>query len=645
MNTKITEETQTEQEPQRKKSNRLAIALRIFLTGATLIAAGGLIKEGVRVQDYTAKAEKGYCTVLVYMDGSDLERDYGAATEDLREMEKAMETADISKEDVHIVVEAGGAEQWEYTAMADKTYGRFCISAEGAYDVEGMEARNMGEADTLTDFIKYGTQSYPAEHYGLVFWNHGAGQIEGFGCDNLFDDSSLSLDEIENAMKCSAMQETFSFISLDACLMSNIELAAVFDNRAKYLIASEELEPQYGYDYTWLSVIGEEMEASSDEPGRSVGEAMLRTYEGYYQDNDYKLTLSLIDLQAYDEFHTCFHQIMEQIIRRADDNFYQELGRKRKEILGFGNSGDGAAEIVDLMDFMEVAAELLGDTAPYELLQEQYNQLVVGKVTKGYATEPAGISIYLPSGSNEWIQRDLSLYAKNIFCDCYQSFLKEYQKYLSSQSHIAWHSIEKKQRRITLQLDQESLDEIASAYLTVFSRDEEQGISYLLSTDSDVTANRAGYLKAVVEEEYWGLQDEILCLIETVNTSEYTEYLAPVLYREELCEMHICFSEEMPDGEITAITPAGTKKQEYELQEGDTLYPLYPIEQMGETDNIENVYEDTYYIGNKISIDSMADGDADLMLIKADLNSCTFGFMIKDTKQKLYYSDPLTEWD
>lgn len=620
-----------------EKSHRLVKILGTILAGATLITAGGLIREGVWVKEYTAKAEKGYCTVLVYMDGSDLESDYGAATEDLLEMEEALQTADISRKDVHVVVEAGGAEKWEYTAMQDETYGRFCVSAEGAFDVENMEPRDMGEADTLTDFINYGIQSYPAEHYGLVFWNHGAGQITGFGSDNQFEDSSLSLDEIGDAMKHSAMKNPFSFVSLDACLMGNIELAAVLEKQAEFLIASEELEPQCGYDYTWLGGIGEEMKQSSGHIGRRVGEAMLRTYEAYYQDNDYKLTLSLMDLQAYEDFHDCFHQLMEQVLKEADNSFYQQLGKQRKEIQGFGSSGNGAAEIVDFMDLMEVVSGLSGEASAYEQLQESYNRLVVGKVAKGYAKEPAGLSIYLLSGANEWLLKDMLIYQKNNFCDAYQSFLIGYQKYVSTESHVTWYSLTRKQKEIIAQINPETIDEIASAYLMVFAAD--QGITYLLSTDSDVTANRAGYLKAALEEEYWGLKNEILCLIETVNTSEYTEYLAPVLYRDELCVMHISFREDKPDGEITAITPVEVKKQQYELREGDVLYPLYPIQEMEESASTKNVYQDSYYIGNQIRLDSMAEGDADLMLVKANLNNCKFGFMIQDTRQKLYDSD------
>ena len=658
------EEENQEKKRKRKKINstHMKKIIGTLLAGLSVISVGGLMQEGVKVQEYQPKAEKGYCTVLVYMDGSDLESDYEAATDDLLEIEQALQDNNISEKDIHIVVEAGGAKEWKYDAMQDKEYGRFCVSAEGPFDVEPMEARNMGEADTLTDFINYGTQSYPAEHYGFVFWNHGAGQIAGFGSDSQFDDASLSLHEIESGINHSSMQQLFSFVSLDACLMGNIELAAVLEGKAEYLIASEELEPQCGYDYSWLGAIREEMVKDSSDIGEAVGEAMIDTYGKYYQNGNYKLTLSLIDLKKYEDFHDCFHQIVEEVAEQADDTMYQQLGKKRKTLQGFGSSGGAFGEIVDMMDFMEMLINLIDDDLAYKRLLGKYDSLVPEKFSKGYAEEPSGLSIYLPSGDNEWIMQDMSVYKTITFCNTYKSFLKNYRSYLAAESHISWHSVDKNEQEITVQVEQNTMDDITNAYLAVFCDTGKEGEVYLLSTDSDVVFNRAGYLKAEAEKQYWGLKNEILCLIETVDTEDYTEYMAPVLYNNELCVMHISFSEKDENGKIAAITPISTKKKEYVLKDGDVLYPLYPLEQTEESgdksllpDDIDavgendkevdtyvksgDIYIDSYYIGNKISIESIADGDAKLMLSDIDTENCMFGFMLWDSKQRLYYTD------
>ena len=218
-----------EQEKKKRRKPLWIGVLGVLAAGAVITTTNGLQREGVKVQQYTELASKAYCTVLVYMDGSGLESDYGAAAEDLKEMEQAVHDAEMDGETLRVVVEAGGASQWQYETMQDK--------------------------------------KYAAEHYGLVLWNHGAGQIEGFGRDNNFEAASLPLESIKDAMEASVMKTPFDFISLDACLMGNLELVSLLRDRADYLIASEELEPQNGYDYDWLRAIGKEFVRESSRGG------------------------------------------------------------------------------------------------------------------------------------------------------------------------------------------------------------------------------------------------------------------------------------------------------------------------------------------------------------------------------------------
>lgn len=626
-----------EQEIKKKGKPLWMGILGILTAGAVITTTNGLQREGVRVKQYAELAPKSYCTVLVYMDGSDLESDYGAAADDLREMEQAVRDAGMESGSLRVVVEAGGASQWQYETMQNKEYGRFCISSEGIQQEEELEIRNMGSADTLTDFINYGVQSYPAEHYGLVLWNHGAGQIEGFGRDNQFAAASLPLESIKDAMEASAMNASFDFVSLDACLMGNLELVSLLRDKTDYLIASEELEPQNGYDYDWLRAIGKEKEEPSDSFGKAVGEAMLSSYEASYADNDYKLTLSLIDVDAYDAFHDTFHQVVESVLDHTDEDLYQQLGQMRKELQGFGSRQEGmASEIVDVMDLVEVIGTLQENQELCRLAEEQFQKLVPEKVTKGYQEEPCGLSIYLPSGANEWLQDDMAVYDGMSFCETYREWIRHYRDYLVKENKMEWRTPSREKKKIHLDMEPDQIENIAGAYLATFCQTED-GISYLLSTDSDVTINRNGFLEASPAETYWGLQGKVLCLVETLNTEECTEYHAPILYNEELCMIIIGFDEDNPDGVIQGITPVEVSKQEYEIQEGDRIVPLYPLEDTVEKE--EKIYNQSYYMGDPISIISLEGGDARLEQITVNQDSCSYGFLIQDTKQKLYYTD------
>lgn len=629
-------------EPEEKNKSKLKKPIWLGVIGA--LAAGavfatttGLEREGVRVQEYSQLAPKAYCTVLVYMDGSDLESDFGAAADDLKEMEQIFENPGVAKDTLNIVVEAGGSSDWQYEAMRGKEYGRFCISSDGVQKPEEMEARNMGSSDTLADFINYGIQSYPAEHYGLVMWNHGAGQIEGFGSDSNFDSASMPLESIKEGIESSEMKSEFDFFSLDACLMGNMELVSVLQGKTKYLIASEELEPQDGYDYAYLKAVFGARRDPSVELGQRVGEAMLLAYDKSYRDKKYKLTLCLVNMEMYDGFHRVFHQVIESAARQADEQFYRKLGELRKELQGFGISQEGTgAEIVDVMDLLEALARIQKDETAAREAEQLLRQMIPKCVVNGYMeNSPCGLSIYLPDGSDEWLAGDMAVYERMSFCDSYQKFIQGYKEYLMKEYDLEWSEPARKKDEIRMEVDPDQIDEITAAYLTTF-RVSGDGVSYLLSTDSDVKINRKGSLRATPEDTYWGLGGQTLCLIETVNTDQYTEYRSPVLYNGELCMVYLGFDEDNPDGIIQTIAPAGVTKQQYEIREGDEIVPLYPL--VDAVEGNENVYDNSYYMGKKIQIGNLERGDALLEQIAVDTDTCSFGFLIQDTRQQLYYT-------
>lgn len=626
-----------EQGKQKHKKPLWMGLLGVLAAGAVITTTNGLRREGVRIRQYPELAPKAYCTVLVYMDGSDLESDYGAATEDLAEMEQAVRDTGMDSDTLRVVIEAGGASQWQYGPMQDKEYGRFCISQEGICREENLEVRNMGRADTLADFINYGVQSYPAEHYGLVLWNHGAGQIEGFGKDTHFEDASLPLAEIKDALETSSWKSAFDFISLDACLMGNLELVPVLKDKTDYIIASEELEPQDGYDYSWLNAIEKVRQEGASSLGKAVGEAMLSSYETYYAGKEYKLTLSLINVKAYQAFHDVFHQMVENVAEHADEELFRKLGLIRKELQGFGSRQEGAvSEMVDVMDMLEALGSLQEDQEFGREVEQRFQELVPQKVARGYQEEPCGLSIYLPSGSNEWLLDDLAVYDGIAFCETYRNLLHQYRDYLLKENKMEWRTPSRKKNCIRLEIDPDQIEEIAGAYLVALSQAED-GTSYLLSTDSDVAINRKGFLESDPADTYWGLQGQVLCLVETFHMEQYTEYHAPVLYNEKLCTMVIGFDEDHPDGMIRMITPVEASKQEYEIREGDRIVPLYPLEDMA--GKSEKIYEDSYYMGETVSITSLERGDALLEQIKVGKDTCSYGFLLQDTRQQMYYTD------
>lgn len=625
-----------------KKKRKIGGVLSALLVGTALATAGFINTRGTQVETYNPLAEPGHSTVLVYMDGSDLESDYGAATVDLKEMEQAVAKSDPTGEKIHIVIEAGGAAKWQHASMKPYRYGRFCITGKGTTSVTAMNMRDMGRADTLADFINYGTQSYPAEHYGLIFWNHGLGQIEGFGKDQNFEGSSLSFEDMKLGFEQSSFEKAFDFIGMDACLMSNLELVSVLQGQTEYLIASEDLEPQDGYDYKWMERLVEEKEGY----GRGIGKAILETYDDYYKDKEYSYTLNLIDMSQYDRFHIQFDKVIEDLslytMKQKDDS-YKELSRIRSEVQGFGqNESKIFSEQVDLMDMIEkMAEEGMCSLNFCQEMKEAYNQMIVSKVFGGMVEEPSGISIYLPAGANRKIDKEISIYQKIDFCQNYKSFVENYFAYLMKNRGLIWHEPTKRKEKLIMEVPKEQLSDIADAYNTIYIK--KGTISYMIVADGDVTLDLSGYLIAPLENTFWGLKTEMLCLIEKYSSDDVTRYNAPILYKKAggawiECIMKIAFSDEMPDGMIEAIEPCELSKEKYFLEEGDEIIPLYPIYSMENIEASEEIcHNNEYYKGNLIEMTDMEMGDGELEKIRIkDEKKLQYGFIIRDTKMALY---------
>lgn len=640
-----------------------------LLAAITSLAAGTIRQEGIDVRTYPPVAETGYCTVLVYMDGSDLESGYGCAAADLEEMEKALNRIDSEKE-IRVVVEAGGTTEWSYEPMKNISYGRFCLTKDmDQVQVEKLEARNMGRSDTLADFLNYGIGSYPAEHYGLVCWNHGEGQIQGFGCDLNFNEDSLTLAEIREAFDMSVAAEPLDFVSMDACLMGNVELAAVLEGKTDYLIASEDLEPKEGHDYCWMEML--DASDASEAYGKQIGDAILTAYQQSILAADHGLTLSLslVDVTAFHEFHETFDEVLNEINSSfpttADKElFFQELGKERAGLLGFGHqSKTNLWEQIDLLDFLlalegaekqfypETALPSEGEA---EKLQEACEQLVIRTVSQGYQREPCGLSIFLPGEAGAETEQNVAVYQTIKFCALYSSFVREYTDYLNQESQYSWDVPQIQGQELRLFLDEEQMKHIANSYVAVTYRAED-GNAFFLFADSDVVLDKRGYLHTGMETKFWGIKGEVLGLIEVFNRENMTEYMAPILYQKEedsdwiQCMMYIDFSKECLDGTIREITPVTAAKQIYTLEEGDRLIPLYPLYLGGEEGtggSGSKIYDDCYYMGAEITIESRLAGDDRLECIKdVDKQKLAYGFLIRDDHMNLYCSDMVNSRD
>jgi len=201
-------------------------------------------------------------TYMVYM-GADNNLST-AGLFDLNEMETAG-----SGEKVNIVLQAEFSSFYtDFSAIGHDGYGgetlRFLVKNDGNPDNVNLNAGksignvDMGSPAALTNFIKWAAASYPAKHYALVIWDHGAGWkksalFKGAVQDET-SDSFMSLPMLAGAVRSAGVP--LDVINFDACLMAMYEVAFEFSGLTDYMVFSEEVEPGEGDPYdTILSAL------------------------------------------------------------------------------------------------------------------------------------------------------------------------------------------------------------------------------------------------------------------------------------------------------------------------------------------------------------------------------------------------------
>ena len=132
--------------------------------------------------------EKAKLTLMIYMVGSNLETDYGAAS---RTIDRIAEAAANGPE-INLLMMTGGSKsslKWN----AGKSH-IWEVRSHRSRTLWNEELMNMGEPETLSFFLNYCAENRPAERYALILWGHGNRPL-GFGYDELFEMDPVTMEE------------------------------------------------------------------------------------------------------------------------------------------------------------------------------------------------------------------------------------------------------------------------------------------------------------------------------------------------------------------------------------------------------------------------------------------------------------------
>lgn len=332
--------------------------------------------------------------VYWYLCGSNLESEDGAASADLAEMLAAR-----LPDNVKVVIQTGGASKWRRPGISAKNIGRYVYHAGKLEQVAKLPQSSMGDEATLTSFLAFCKENYSADHQVFVFWDHGGGSIGGVANDENYSFDSLSLREIKNSFKkvytASADHPPFEIIGFDACLMATLDTASTLNGFARYMVASQEVEPANGWQYTtWLNALGAHTSISPEALGKTICDSYLEGCQEAQTEGN--ATLSLIDLDKIPLVTLAYNALGLEAVSVAmeDDSFYATYGRQAKASENYVNSrSEGFTNMVDLGSLVRRLKNALPEFSPHFL--DSLGEAVVYKVHGPYRS-PSGLSCYYP---------------------------------------------------------------------------------------------------------------------------------------------------------------------------------------------------------------------------------------------------------
>ena len=282
-------------------------------------------------------------TFMVYMAGFNNLSEF--ATKDLGEMRKVGSTRDVK---VAVFIKR----------LEQRSAHHIIVGKDGQNEErEQIGKVDSGDPQTMLDFVRWVHRRAEAERYALVVWNHGSGwsaddleqlyaqvrqahrdggvtarelgllRSTGTMARSLFSSSvsqilalptshdraiasddgtghSLDTIELNRVLKRAhegVLGRPLDLLGMDACLMSNLEVAYQGEPHVGAIVGSEELEPGDGWPYTRIL---RDLTAHPDMDGRDLGRAIVRHYVTSYEDKEeqWPVTQCAVDAGGIETF-------------------------------------------------------------------------------------------------------------------------------------------------------------------------------------------------------------------------------------------------------------------------------------------------------------------------------------------------------
>jgi hypothetical protein len=351
--------------------------------------------------------------------------------------------------------------------------------------VQTLGETNMGDPKVLEDFVIWGVTNYPAEHYLLVLWNHGAGwddanlyQGDVFsgaappvsrkkqpvvtrgaaaGAKPIafaqaraglartrralfsttveaaikqrgiaFDDQAQDfLDNIELKKVMRRIKKKLTrkidILGMDACLMSMAEVAYQMRDVADYSVGSEETEPGDGWPYDRIL---KALAAKPTMTPEELSKTIVTQYLASYKSGD-NVTQSAMKLAGLKPLATAVDSLakaLKNILAGAASR--SALINARAQVQEYSRPYDDYCDLLDLCDLIDKGVNNPAVKTACAAVKQAAALAIVATGCKGPTVDNSrGVSIYFPKRKLSPLYKTLDFTKKSTWDEFLAAYL------------------------------------------------------------------------------------------------------------------------------------------------------------------------------------------------------------------------------
>jgi len=305
--------------------------------------------------------------------------------------------------------------------------------------VQELEESDSGSPEQLTAFIRWGMEEFPAQHYFVILWSHGAGAYDEdiyyttearlrprvanrglFGslaplkhvADVPVDGNPLLknmrfiapddgartfIDNVELKTALQNVGRKIEVLGMDACLMSAIEVCFQLQECAEVIVSSEAQEPLEGWPYEALV---RELTNNPNMSPQQVAAAAVDEFVKLYADyENSSTTLAACDASKCVKLIEPLSNLVDCFLANIHDSEVVDSILLTRYLV----QSDDVIEAVDLFDFCNLLMKKSRNKGIVECCRrfvqefEESGIIIKKQPLTGGAEHWHGLSIYFPT--------------------------------------------------------------------------------------------------------------------------------------------------------------------------------------------------------------------------------------------------------